>query len=121
MNLNPHIRPLWAISLEAAYAEDMAAQGRYQEQQSRGIRDGPTAPHRPTRPGDTYGAMQNRLERGDREVDPDLDAAVVPIGEAWRIAQRRDSGARPVGVGRLPSQPGGDLPGGRHVLRGGRR
>jgi hypothetical protein len=108
MEINPHIRPLWAISLEAAYAADMAAQGRHQERQSRGIQHGSTAPHGPIRPGDTDEAMQVRLERGDQEVALDLDAAAMPVGQAWRIAHQKDSGLGPWAPhGRHPSRTRG--------------
>jgi hypothetical protein len=50
-----------------------------------GYRDGDPQ----NRPGDTYAAMQARLEQGYREVARELDAAVVPLGEAWRIAHQR--------------------------------
>ena len=118
MNLNPHIRPLWAISLEAAYAADMAAQERHQRQQSRDIQDGPRASHRPTRPGNTDEAMQARLERGDRKVAQEPDAAVVDVGDAWKIARQRSAGLdRWAPHGRHP-QPSGDLPGDLHIPLG---
>jgi hypothetical protein len=36
--------------------------------------------------------VQSRPERGDREVARELDAAVVPVGKAWRIARQRSAG-----------------------------
>jgi hypothetical protein len=71
--------------------------------QTWGYRDG----DRQNRPGDTYAAMQDRLERSYREVARELDATVVPVGEAWRIAHQRS--------------PGLDLwaPDGRHPSRAG--
>src|SRR5690242_6709701 len=92
MDINPYIRPLWAISLEAAYAADMAAQEQHQRQQSRAIRDGPTAPYGQTRPGGTDEAMQARPERFDQGVALDFDAAVMSVGEARRIVHQKDSG-----------------------------
>jgi hypothetical protein len=53
-----------------------------------GYRDG----DRRNRPGDTYAEMQARLERGYREVARELGAAVVPVGEAWRIARQQAPG-----------------------------
>jgi hypothetical protein len=53
-----------------------------------GYRDGDPQ----NRPGDTYAAMQDRLEQSYREVARELDATVVPVGEAWRIAHEKARG-----------------------------
>jgi hypothetical protein len=43
----------------------------------------------PKRDGDTFGAMQARVERSYRELGADLGARVAPVGHAWAEALRR--------------------------------
>jgi hypothetical protein len=53
-----------------------------------GYREGDQKSH----PGDTYEMMQARLEQGYREVARAVNAPIVPVGIAWRIAHERDPG-----------------------------
>jgi hypothetical protein len=45
-------------------------------------------------PGDTYAAMQARLDEGYLEASSRLDATVSPVGRAWATAMRRQPGLR---------------------------
>jgi hypothetical protein len=95
--------PLMDTYARRLHEEVLRANARTLFYQTWGYRDG----DRQNRPGDTYAAMQDRLERSYREVARELDVAVVPVAEAWRIAHQRS--------------PGLDLwaPDGRHPSRAG--
>lgn len=42
-------------------------------------------------PGDTYGAMQERLRRGYGGIAKELKIDVVPVGTAWELALKKDT------------------------------
>jgi hypothetical protein len=77
--------PLMDAYARRLHEEVVRAKARTHFYQTWGYRDGDPQ----NCPGDTYAAMQDRLEQAYREVSRELDATVVPVGEAWRIAHQR--------------------------------
>lgn len=74
-----------------------------------GRRDGDTT-NAKTVPGDTFEAMQDRLDRGYRMMSEASGAAIVPVGRAWRIARTRHPAiALHVADGSHPSEAGAYL------------
>lgn len=61
-------------------------------------------------PGDTFGAMQARLEQGYSQLGEELSAPVAPVGVAWAETLRRRPGLELwAGDGRHPSRLGSYL------------
>ena len=59
--------------------------------------------------GDTYSAMQARLEQGYGELGRELDAPVAPVGLAWRAALWQRPGLDLWADGRHPNRAGSYL------------